>query len=262
MNTRDLIAHIETTAPLEGAAGWDKSGVQIAGTKDSVQKLAVSIDPTPKVIKEALDWGADFILTHHPLCMEAKFLDQPGRFLDVARSVLSHGSWLYAAHTSLDVQATGPAGWLAREFELTGVHPMEPTMPDDPTVGFGFIGNLPEALDWATFAERLAGVIDREFMVSTGNVNEPIRTVAYCTGSGGSLIDTAERCGADVYITGDIKYHQALDSNIFIVDVGHFSLEEKMSHIFAIQLEAELAGQGLEVQFFPGQDPFTLHAGI
>ncbi|MDY7001835.1 MAG: Nif3-like dinuclear metal center hexameric protein, partial [Thermodesulfobacteriota bacterium] len=104
MNAYDVIALIEDTAPLGGAAAWDRSGVQIAGLKHAVRKLAVLLDPVPDGIAEALDWGADMILNHHPLYIEPRALDKPGDFLEVVRMVLAHGAWLYAAHTSLDAQ--------------------------------------------------------------------------------------------------------------------------------------------------------------
>ena len=81
-----------------------------------------------------------------------------------------------------------------------------------------------------------------------------------------SLLEDAARTGADLYITGDMKYHDALSlqsrqsgscSNfcpMSILDIGHFSLEEEMMRRFALQLEKEL--EGVTVTFLPGRDPF------
>ncbi|NJB66929.1 dinuclear metal center YbgI/SA1388 family protein [Desulfobaculum xiamenense] len=262
MNVRELIACIEEMAPVSGAAPWDKSGVQIAGTIGDIERIAVTIDPSPAAMAEALEWNADFILTHHPLYMEPKPLDRPGFFLDVARQTLTRGTWLYAAHTSLDVRPEGPAGWLARELELDEPRVMEQTDPGNPMVGFGLVGRLPAPMGWDAFADRLGACVERDFWVTTGQIPERIDSVAYCTGSGGSLIPAAEASGAQVYITGDIKYHQALESNIFIIDVGHFSLEETMTRILAETLASRLSGRhDAEVRFFPGREPFALRAG-
>jgi dinuclear metal center YbgI/SA1388 family protein len=262
MDIQNVIARIERSAPLCGAAEWDKSGVQIAGTTRNITKLAVTLDPTPHAVAEALDWGAQCILTHHPLCMQPRFLDTPGRFLDVARGVLSRGAWLYAAHTSLDVQPAGPAGWLARALGLTDLSIIETTIADEAhPAGFGFAGRLPQPLGWDDFAATLGGLIERDFLLSIGAAPKRVETVAYCTGSGGSLIDAAAATGADVFITGDIKYHLALESDIFTVDVGHFSLEEIMTRIFAEELAPDMEKDGTTVRFFPGAEPFSLHTG-
>lgn len=261
MHITDVLSLIEATAPLSGAASWDKSGVQIAGSVDSVKRLAVTLDPTPHAIQEALDWGADCILTHHPLAMSPRFLDTPGPFLDVARMVLSRGAWLYASHTSLDAQPDGPAGWLARELGLLNLSVLEQTDPNNANVGFGFVGDLPAPLAWDDFARELGNCVPRDFWVTGRTHPEFIQTVSYCTGSGASLLDAASAAGADVHITGDVKYHQALDASLFFVDVGHFSLEEKMIHIFADELSASLSESGISVHFIPGTEPFALHAG-
>ena len=99
-----------------------------------------------------------------------------------------------------------------------------------------------------------------------GDPERVIRRVAVCTGSGSSLLEDAARAGADLFITGDMKYHDALalhsrqngNSSNFcpmsILDIGHFSLEEEMMRRFALQLEKEL--DGVTVTFLPGRDPF------
>ena len=262
MNVASVIACIEDIAPLAGQADWDNSGVQIAGLEDVVSRLAVTIDPSPTAVMAALDWGADMVLTHHPLYREPQPLSRPGYFLDTARVVLATGTWLYAAHTSLDVRADGPAGWLARDLGLTDPAVLEATDPEDSFVGFGLVGDLPEELGWKDFGVRLAQLVDRNFWTLSGQKPESIRRVAYCTGSGASLMDTAARAGADVFITGDLKYHQAMESTQFTVDVGHFSLEERMTNELAGLVTDRLSAEDVKVRFFPGREPLSTHRPV
>lgn len=259
MHVDDVVAAIEDIAPLSGACAWDNSGVQVPGTRDDVRRVAATIDPAPDKLREALEWGADLVFTHHPLYIDPKPLSQPGYFLDAARAVLVSGAWLYAAHTSLDAQPGGPAGWLFRELGLTGLRVLEPTDPADTAVGIGFAGELPTPMGWEDFAARLGAAVDRDFWSLAGAPPERIRTVAYCTGSGSSLMGAAAQAGADVFVTGDMRYHPALETTVFTVDVGHFSLEERMTSEMADLLEARLAPQGVETRFFPGRDPLTVH---
>ncbi len=264
MDVTRIIEHIERVAPPAAQAPWDRSGLQAAGISPAASRLAVGLDPTPAFIAEALAWGAQFILTHHPLYMEPKPLDAPGPFLDAARAVLSAGAWLYAAHTSLDANPAGPAGWLARGLGLTGVAVLEPTAEG---LGLGQVGDLPASLAWDAFATALASLVRRNFWTLAGERPSRVARVAVCPGAGGSLAATARAADAQVLVTGDLKYHQALDAGhpatgLCVVDVGHFSLEEEMIRLLAGSLAAELAPAGVEVRFFPGRDPLAvLHPG-
>lgn len=262
MDVYQTIASIERIAPPGGQAAWDRSGVQIAGVSPNVARLAASLDPTSEAVTAALSWGADFLLTHHPLYMEPKPLDAPGPFLDVARAILAAGAWLFAAHTSLDANPVGPAGWLARTLGLIDTRVLEPTAEG---LGFGQAGRLPAPLDWDDFEQALAAAVGREFWTVAGAPPRRVASVAVCPGSGGSLAPAALAAGADVFVTGDLKYHQALDAiharpGLCVVDVGHFSLEEEMTRLLAGQLGADLAPAGVEVRFFPGREPFAVRS--
>jgi dinuclear metal center YbgI/SA1388 family protein len=258
MNVKDVIANIETLAPLSGAAPWDRSGIQIASGRAEVAKIGVTIDPMPGYVEAAVAWGADLILTHHPLYFDPKPLDSPNLFLDTVRTVIKADAWLYAAHTSMDALSHGAAGWLADALGFTGRTVLEQTDPDNPKAGLGIIGDLPEPLAFDDFAAALKSAVDRDFWTVTGEMPTTVSRAAYCTGSGGSLIAKAKEAGADVYVTGDVKYHQALEAGMPVIDVGHFSLEERMLRVFAEQLQAELAPKGIEFKFFKAQDPLRV----
>ena len=117
------------------------------------------------------------------------------------------------------------------------------------------MGDLPAAQPYDAFCaalRRLAGV---PLWNACGARPETVRRVACCPGSGSDLIALAAGNGADVFITGDVKYHAALDASGLlprILDVGHFSLEEEMMRRFAAQLAKELS---VPVVFYPAQDP-------
>jgi len=124
-------------------------------------------------------------------------------------------------------------------------------------VGFGEVGTLPSPMNWDEFTATLEGLIDTNVWSVAGPQPGKISTVAYCGGSGSTLINNAARAGADVFITGDMKYHPAVETPICVIDVGHFSLEEEMMRLFAGELSKDL--DGVEVKFFKGDDPFRFH---
>jgi putative NIF3 family GTP cyclohydrolase 1 type 2 len=173
--------------------------------------------------------------------------------------VLAADAWLYAAHTSMDALSRGAAGWLADELRLLDRAVLERTDPDNPDAGLGVVGDLPEPLPFEDFAAALHAHVKRDFWTLAGGPPETVSRVAYCTGSGGSLIGKAERAGADVFVTGDLKYHQALEAGVTVIDVGHFSLEERMLHIFAERLQDELTPRGVTFKFFRGLEPLRIY---
>ncbi|GFM38352.1 Nif3-like dinuclear metal center hexameric protein [Desulfovibrio psychrotolerans] len=340
MKPLEIISTIEQTAVPAGAAAWDKCGVQVAGRRRSVKSIAVALDASLSTVERALAEGVDFILTHHPLSMQPKFLDVVDDHYRIVAALLESGVWLYSAHTTLDANPQGPVSWLADELHLTGRCVVEPVhreeleafafsvsapdasgKPDEPdkldkldaltarwsllpgvqtvrrtmgmvhmtcrkscgaetrsavegdlgmrpvflaalpegeprTLGFGCIGSLPEAMTLERFRDRLAQIIDRDYWVTCGQTPGTIATVAYCTGSGAGMADAAFRMGADVFITGDVKYHAALDSIGCLMDVGHFCLEEEMMRRFALHLGSALPG--VDIYFLPAQDPMRL----
>ena len=98
------------------------------------------------------------------------------------------------------------------------------------------------ALAHLLIAMGLGTVISLDTAVVIGDVPEKITRAAYCTGSGASLLPEAERSGAQIYITGDVQYHAALDARICVLDVGHHSLEEEMMRQAAQMLAGRLTG--------------------
>ncbi len=251
MDIQSVIDVIEEIAPLSGAASWDKSGLQVASHRTSVHKLAVALDPIPSSIAAALEHGADMVLTHHPLSLNPTLPTRLDNYHKTLFLLLSADVPLYACHTSLDVQPDGPVGWLARELGL--LHPVFLEQTGD-ACGFGLVGDLPEAIELDTLLCLLGKRVDLSTATLTGACPSPLRRVAYCAGSGGSLLSEAEASGADLYITGDIKYHVALDTRIPLLDVGHHGLEEEMMLEMQRLLSRRL--QGVESFFVPSSSPF------
>lgn len=332
MKTTDIFAAIEEIAPPRMAASWDRCGVQVASPAAEASRLAVALDPTPAAIGQALEWGAQIVLTHHPLGKTPRLPDRPDAHREVLKLLLGADAWLYAAHTSLDCAPGGPASWLADELGLTGRAVLDPqgttprimafykevatdgfdglVLPDHLDVdrmhfdrdalrhapqafscpepqwpqlrdiltrcqdvspmagamrltepgeafGFGLVGSLPEPMAFEAFMQALWKAVPRSFATLIGEAPGTVRSVAYCTGSGSSLAAKAFAMGADVYVTGDVTHHPALDTMDLglTIDVGHRALEEEMMRRTALLLAGRLAGSGIEVRFFESPDP-------
>jgi len=259
MLTRDLFALIERIAPPGMAASWDRCGVQVASKATEVSRLAVALDPTPEAIAQALEWGAQIILTHHPLGKVPRLPDRLDAHHEVLRLLLSHNAWLYASHTTLDCAPDGPAKWLADELALTRREIIDPQGVTEPgqVYGFGLAGDLPAPMPWESFLKKIWRLIPRSFLTFIGRTPANVGRVAYCTGSGSSLAAKAFGGGADVFLTGDVTHHTALDIAPLglTIDCGHRSLEEEMTRRFAALLAQETREQSLEIHFFESADP-------
>lgn len=278
MKQSELIALIERTAPLGIAAPWDKSGVQVASARQDISRLAVCLDPTPESVRIALSEGAEMILAHHPLTMEGRFTDRLDRYHEVLSLVFRADVPLYSAHTSLDANPLGPVSWLAEEL---GLCPIPSSGEGDAEAkqgtalplavlertgamerggipyacGFGVVGDCTVDITPEDLKKMLALWLVGSCPRLVGKLPERIRRIAICPGSGSSLAPEAAAYGADVLITGDLKYHAALDLPLPVLDVGHFSLEEEMMRRFALQLKENVSD--VAVQFVPAQDPLA-----
>jgi dinuclear metal center YbgI/SA1388 family protein len=132
-------------------------------------------------------------------------------------------------------------------------HPYEEVVYDlyqrkNPSVGFGRIGNLQKELTLEDCINRWKEELGVKSSRVAGDLERKIKRVAVCGGSGGELIVPAKRKGADVFLTGDIKYHQAQlgkEIDLALVDFGHFYTERVILPRIASLIKG--AGLGLEV---------------
>jgi dinuclear metal center YbgI/SA1388 family protein len=151
------------------------------------------------------------------------------------------------------------------------VHPYEEVAYDllplanrRPDVGLGRIGRLPATLTLGEFADRVKQVLQAPAVRLVGKRDRKVRKVALCGGSGSSLLPEALRQGADVLLTGDVKYHEARQAesrNLALVDAGHFATERLMVGRLAEILRSKVAERGLDIAFveFQGEeDPFSV----
>jgi dinuclear metal center YbgI/SA1388 family protein len=105
------------------------------------------------------------------------------------------------------------------------IYPLENTYD---MAGAGMIGELPEAEDENIFLQKLKGILGCGVIRHSAMLGKPLRTVALCGGAGAFLIGQAKAAGADIFITGDVKYHQFFESDgkILIADAGHYETEQ------------------------------------
>ena len=221
---KDVTKVIEDFAPLSIQEGWDNSGLCIGSPEAPVTSVLLGLDCTPELVDEAIECGADMIVTHHPLIFSGlKKISPEDQVGEAVIKAIKAGISIYAAHTSADKVIAGVSGAMAARLGLQDVSILD---EDGEGTGLGVVGDLPQPL---TAAEAVALVKERfslKAMRTSRPVEGKISRVAMCGGSGGSLIKAAAASGAQLYISGDISYHNFFTREGFmIMDIGHYESE-------------------------------------
>ena len=224
MKVKDIIRIIEDFAPLSLQEGWDNSGLCIGSPEDVVTSVLLGLDCTPELVDEAVACGADMIVTHHPLIFSGlKKISPDNPVGEAVMKAIKAGISIYAAHTSADKVISGVSGAMAARLGLEDVQILD---EDGEGTGLGVVGNLPEPLS----AEDAVKLVKKSFGLKAMRTSKPvdgkIGRIAMCGGSGGSLIGAAMKSGAQLYISGDISYHNFFTREGFmIMDIGHYESE-------------------------------------
>ncbi|MDI6813244.1 MAG: Nif3-like dinuclear metal center hexameric protein [Desulfitobacteriaceae bacterium] len=146
---------VERVAPKAWAETWDNVGILIGDGAAKVERILLALDPSPEVVQEAIDYGAELIVGHHPLLFRPlKNLRTDNRQADIPIQLIQHGIAYYAAHTNLD-QSRFSSSWTLGE--ALGLQTMDIL---DPTGGEGLLKLVvfvPQS-DVDSVREVLAGV--------------------------------------------------------------------------------------------------------
>ena len=230
MKVKDITAVIESFAPLSVQESWDNSGLVIGSPEQEVRGVLLGFDCTPELVDEAVECGADMIVTHHPLIFNGirKISPEDPVGLAILKAAAA-GVAVYAAHTTADKVLQGVSGAMARRMGLTNIQVLD---EESEGCGLGAVGDLPEPMEGGRFIEYVKSRFGLR-MVRCSRVPEvPVSRVAMCGGSGGSLIGKARDAGAQAYLCGDISYHHFFTTKDFMVmDIGHFEGEVEIVDI-------------------------------
>ncbi len=235
MILQKIIDKIESFAPLAMACEGDNPGLMFGKKDKEIKRVLVALDVDLGVIKEAKEKGVDLILTHHPLMFDP--IRQINEATPSGRCILElaeAGIALYSAHTNLDSAAGGLNDIFADKLGISDTKPIEVTYTDETgkTYGIGRVGTIEKETTLSEFAGFVCKAFDLPSTNYVGNGNAKIKTVAVCSGSGGSLLSDVS---ADVYVTGDIKYsnaRNAADIGQNLVIAGHYETEICAMEVF------------------------------
>ncbi len=222
MRLQEVYNRLDEISPFELQEKWDNSGLLIGKGSQEIAKVVVSLDIDEELLLEHEE-GVLFIV-HHPLIFdglrELDFDKYPANLVEI---MIKKNQSLIAMHTNFD--KTHLNRYVFEEI-----------------LGFENISQndflCSSSGEWS--GEEIVELIKERLgisMLKVVNPKESIGSVSICTGSGASLIDSVE---SECFLTGDIKYHDAMKAkaqNLMLVDIGHYESERFFGEVLAEELK-------------------------
>lgn len=229
MKAIDVINTMEKWAKTELIDTWDNTGFQIGNPEKKVKNILIALDLDEKILEIGIKGKYDMIITHHPLIfspLETIISENPKEKLIL--DIIKQDIVVYNAHSNLDLSIGGVNDVLANLLNLKNTKPLHLINDDTEIYGYGRVGEIEETsiLD---LIEKIKEQLDVENLIVYGDIDKKINRIAVCGGSGSDFILDAHRLGAQVYVTGDIKYHEAqlaYEQDMTLIDPGHFHSEK------------------------------------
>ncbi len=212
MNKYELVSKIEKIAPLETQEDWDCSG-WIVDTKNSeVNKVMLALTITDDIVNQAKQRGCDIIISHHPM------FTVPLKYKDIN---------IYASHTPMDKAKGGTTETLIQELGYNDIEFIN-----------DFVRRVQTDISVNDFRKKLDR-ISKNVRLINNNSAEHINKIDFCAGSGADFIECTD---ADAFVTGDLKYHTAVETSKVVFDIGHFE-----SEILVLKRFKEILGIDVEI---------------
>lgn len=242
----DIIDAMERLAPPALAENWDNVGLMTGDRDQRVTTVFVCLDVTSDNVRRAAECGADLIISHHPLIFTPlRRIVEQDITGSILRNLIRNDISVYSAHTNLDHADGGMNDALAARLDLTEVRRFSESECVDetgaPLLNIGRVGTLSAPMEMADFADMVRDSLGCRSLRYVGAPEDIVKTVAVCSGAGGDGIYSAYHAGADVYVTSDIRHHEAqlaFELGINLIDAGHFETEHIVCALLASYLES------------------------
>ncbi|MGS2587659.1 Nif3-like dinuclear metal center hexameric protein [Streptomyces sp. NRRL F-5135] len=266
----DVLAALDALWPPERAEQWDAVGTVCGDPDAPVTRVLFAVDPVREIADEAVELGAELIVTHHPLYLRGTTTVAASTFKGrVVHTLIKHDIALHVAHTNADTADPGVSDALAGALDLRIVRPLVPD-PTDPHGRRG-LGRVCELDRPATLRDLAARVAHRlpataQGVRIAGDPDALVRTVAVSGGSGDSLFDQVRAAGVDAFLTADLRHHPVSEatqhSPLGLIDAAHWATEWPWCEQAAAQLDEISDRHGWDLRVHVSKtvtDPWTSH---
>lgn len=242
IKTDEIISKIEKYALPDLAESWDNSGWQISLHHDYTNRVMIALSFTEDVLEQAITNDCDLIITHHPpIFHKLEKIDS-----NLLIQTIKHNICVYSAHTNLDKT------YGSTTDALCGVLGLKNLVTVNDYIKLSHLKDEIALEEFVTGVKQSLGS-DRIKLINPSNV-QTVKNVAISAGAGGSFIQALNDYDVDLYITGDVKFHAALEVDGFAVaDIGHFESELPVLPL----IQGLIAKTGVETVIAREQIPWT-----
>ena len=214
MKVKELTAWLENKYPAKAAEHWDNVGLLVGDDEAEVSHVFLALDLTEETLEEAIQAGADMIITHHPMIFSGikKINNHDFTGRRIMRLIQNHICY-YAMHTNYDV--LGMADLSADYLKLEEREVLSVTEETrDRCEGLGRVGMLSKQMSLRECGEFVKAALSLNDVKIYGDLEQSVHRAAICTGSGN--------------VTGDIDHHTGIDAvaaGLAVIDAGHYGTE-------------------------------------
>ncbi len=233
MKLKALIEFLENLAPPKFQESYDNAGLIVGTPEQEISSVLIALDSTEEVIQEAIDNGHNVVIAHHPIIFSGLKKINGKNYIERAIiKAIKNDIAIFAIHTNLDnVLVNGVNAKIAEKLGLQNIQilvPKSELSDDNYQVGSGIIGAFANAKTPQEFLAFLKHEMQTSIIRHTKILDQSIKNVAVCGGSGRFLLEKAIQANADAFISADFKYHEFFDANdqILIADIGHYESEQ------------------------------------
>ena len=221
MTVQDVWNWLDGFAPFATQEGFDNAGLVIGAPGAQVHRVLFALDATLPVVQEAAQWGAQLLVTHHPLLfggVRAIRVDEPEGA--VIAALAGQRISLIAAHTNLDRAPGGTGDALAAVLGLADACPTQ----GDPYLRTGTLATPQTASAFHQALNAALGACARRY----GVADAPVQRVTVGAGAIGGEYPLAAADGAQAYVVGEIKHHELIGAQalgLIVYEAGHSATE-------------------------------------
>lgn len=240
MTVADCIAWLSEFAPVELAEAWDNVGLLLGDRSASVRRVMTCLTLTPDVAQEGMEAGVDLIVTHHPILFRAvqRLTSETSEGAMLLR-LLQAGINVYSPHTAFDSARAGINQQLAESLGLQEIAPLRPAVSRDDerafaaaacsrSLGGGRWGRLAAPQPLSEVLTCCRSLFAVPVLSYVGELSRTVQTIAVACGAGGEFIPDAIRCGCDLLLTGEARFHACLEARaagLALILLGHYASE-------------------------------------
>ncbi|MGG7072914.1 Nif3-like dinuclear metal center hexameric protein [Campylobacter sp. 9BO] len=238
MKIGEVYKFLDEIAAFASQESWDNSGLLVGSFDDEIERIYLALDIDSEFLQNAMP--NSLIIAHHPLIFKGlKSLDFTRYPSNLINLMIKKNISLIAAHTNYDKA-------VLNEYFVSEVLGLKITQKDE------FLAYTDVDMSFDELVKFVKAKMNLEILRCV-RAKERVKRIAVCTGSGGDMINLVK---ADAFLTGDLKYHQALEAKenlLNLIDIGHYESER----CFGASLAKYLQNFKIEVIISDFKNPFT-----